>query len=114
MDEFEFCLKSISYFFGMFFEGKECKVGDVVRVLSKVIIFLKVLFVVFCYLIGLVLFDLLELVDKKRLVEDYDGLEVFKKKFFVLKFGESLKLYFINLGFFIFLFERFFFDWFEF
>lgn len=79
MDELEFCLKSISYPLGMLLEGKERKAGDVVRVSSKAITLPKVPFAALCYLTGLALFDSLELVDKKRLAEDYDGLEAFKR-----------------------------------
>ncbi|WP_367884677.1 hypothetical protein [Thermococcus sp. JCM 11816] len=73
MDELEFCLKSISYPLGMLLEGKERKAGDVVRVSSKAITLPKVPFAALCYLTGVALFDSLELVDKKRLAEDYEG-----------------------------------------
>lgn len=116
MDELEFCLKSISYPpLGMLLEGKERKAGDVVRVSSKAITLPKVPFAALCYLTGVALFDSLELVDKKRLAEDYEGgLETFKKKLLASKLGESLKPYLTNPGLFISPFERLSFDWLEF
>ncbi|MBP1911800.1 hypothetical protein [Thermococcus stetteri] len=114
MDELEFCLKSISYPLGMLLEGKELKTGDAVRVSSKAITLPKVPFAALCYLTGLALFDSLELVDKKRLAEDYDRLEAFKKKLLSSKLREALKPYFENPGLFVSPLERLSLDWLEF
>ncbi|AMQ18957.1 hypothetical protein [Thermococcus peptonophilus] len=114
MDELEFCLKSISYPLGMLLEGKERKTEDAVRVSRETITLPEVPFGALCYLTGLALFDSLELVDKKRLAEDYDRLEVFKKKLLASKLGENLKPYLTNPGLLISPLERLSFDWLEF
>lgn len=114
MDELEFCVKSISYPLGMLLEGKERKAGDAVRVSKDSITIPEVPFGALCYLVGIALFDSLEIVDKKRLAGDYDRLEAFKRKLLSSKLGETLRLYFDSPGLFISPFGRLSIDWLEF
>jgi len=114
MDELEFCLKSISYPLGMLLEGLERKAGELVRVTKETITLPELPFAALCYLAGIALYDSLDLVDKKRLSNDYDSLERFRKKLLNSKLGEALRPYLESPGRYVSPGERLSVDWLEF
>ncbi|WP_297465247.1 hypothetical protein [Thermococcus sp.] len=98
MDELEFCVKSLSYPLGMLLENLERKEGELISVTRRAITLPKLPFAALCYLTGIALFDSLDLVDKKRLSNDYDSLEVFRRKLLNSKLGEALRPYLESPG----------------
>ncbi|WP_456367358.1 hypothetical protein [Thermococcus sp.] len=98
MDELEFCVKSLSYPLGMLLEGLERKEGELISVTRRAITLPKLPFAALCYLTGRALYDSLDLVDKKRLSNDYDSLEAFRRKLLGSKLGEVLRPYLESPG----------------
>ncbi|ASI98243.1 hypothetical protein [Thermococcus celer] len=101
MDELEFCVKSLSYPLGMILERLERKNGEKVRVGPGSIELPDVPFPALCYLTAVALFDSLDLVDRKRLQDDYDAIERFREKLLTSKLGEGLGNYLKNPGLYV-------------
>ncbi len=114
MDELEFCVKSLSYPLGMLLENLERKEGELISVTKKAITMPRIPFAALCYLTGIALFDSLDLVDKKRLSNDYDSLEAVRRKLLNSKLGEALRPYLESPGMYISPGERLSIDWLEF
>ncbi|NJE30518.1 hypothetical protein E3E38_05570 [Thermococcus sp. 18S1] len=114
MDELEFCIKGMSYPLGMLLEGSERRHGEFVRVTRNCITLPKVPFAALCYLTGIALYDSLDLVDKKRLQNDYRALELFRRKMLGSKLGDALAPYMESPGRHISPGERLAIDWLEF
>ncbi|NJE05915.1 hypothetical protein E3E36_07105 [Thermococcus sp. M36] len=114
MDELEFCIKSLSYPLGTLLEGLERRRGELVNVRRDVIILPEAPFAALCYLTGIALFDALDLVDKKRLQDDYGAIEGFRKKLLNSKLGERLRPYLESPGRYISPGDRLSIDWLEF
>ncbi|ASJ08556.1 hypothetical protein A3L11_04635 [Thermococcus siculi] len=114
MDELEFCVKSLTYPLGMLLEGKERRAGNTVRITRDAITLPRIPFAALCYLTGIALFDSLDLVDKKRLGNDYDSLETFRGKLLNSKLGEALRPYLESPGRHVSPGDRLAVDWLEF
>lgn len=114
MDELEFCVKSLSYPLGMLLEGMERAPGKSVRVTKNRITLPDVPFAALCYLTGIALYDSLDLVDKKRLQNDYETLEQFRAKMLDSKLGDVLRPYLESPGLYVSPGERLAVDWLEF
>ncbi|ASJ11789.1 hypothetical protein [Thermococcus thioreducens] len=114
MDELEFCIKSLSYPLGMLLEGLERREGEKVEVKEGLITLPRAPFAALCYLTGIALFDALDIVDKKRLGDDYGAIEGFCKKLLNSKLGARLKPYLESPGRYISPGEGLSIDWLEF
>ncbi|WP_297490643.1 hypothetical protein [Thermococcus sp.] len=93
MDELEFCVKSLSYPIGMLLEGRERVEGERARIEGGRIVLPMVPFPARCYLAGLVLFNSVDEVDRKRLYDDLAAFESFKLKLLSSKMGKALRPY---------------------
>ena len=93
MDELEFCVKSLSYPLGMVLENLERKEGQRAEIRGRRLILPEVPFPAKCYLAALVIFESLDAVDRKRLSDDYMGLEEFRGKILSSKLGELVGEY---------------------
>ncbi|WP_456365559.1 hypothetical protein [Thermococcus sp.] len=93
MDELEFCVKSLSYPLGMLLEGRERVKGERARIEGNRIVLPRVPFPAKCYLAGLVLFNSIDEVDRKRLYDDLAAFESFRLKLLSSKMGKGLRPY---------------------
>ncbi|NJE03658.1 hypothetical protein [Thermococcus sp. MV11] len=114
MDELEFCVKSLSYPLGMLLEGLERREGEKVKVGRGFMILPKVPFAALCYLTSIALFDALDMVDRKRLNDNYDSIEGFRRKMLGSKLGERLRPYLESPGRYVSPGERLTVNWLEF
>jgi len=93
MDELEFCVKSLSYPLGMLLEGRGSGEGERGRIEGGRIVLPKAPFPARCYLAGLILFNSIDEVDRKRLYDDLAAFESFKLKLLSSKMGKILRPY---------------------
>ncbi|CAD5243547.1 hypothetical protein [Thermococcus camini] len=114
MDELEFCIKSLSYPLGMLLEGSKRRHGEFVRVTRNCVTLPGAPFAALCYLTGIALYDSLDLVDKKRLQNDYRAIERFRMKMLGSKLRDVLRHYMESPGLHISPGERLAIDWLEF
>ncbi|NJD99962.1 hypothetical protein E3E26_09250 [Thermococcus sp. LS1] len=114
MDELEFCLKSLSYPLGMLLERLERRNGKVVTVSKETLTLPEIPFVVKCYLTAVALFESLDIVDKKRLSDDYKAIEEFRLKILHSKLGEGVAEYLTDPGRYLLISEHLAIDWLEF
>ncbi|WP_258083096.1 hypothetical protein [Thermococcus thermotolerans] len=114
MDELEFCVKSISYPLGMILERLERREGEKVEVREGFITLPRAPFAALCYLTGIALFDALDIVDKKRLGDDYGAIEGFRKKLLSSTLGARLRPYLESPGRYVSPGEGLSIDWLEF
>jgi len=114
MDGLEFCVKSLSYPLGMGLEGLKRRKAKEVKVGKGVLDLPELPFPALCYLTTVALFDALDMVDKKRLQDDYAAVERFRKKLLNSRAGEGLRPYLESPGRYVSPGERVSIDWLEF
>ncbi|ASJ03991.1 hypothetical protein [Thermococcus barossii] len=90
MDELEFCIKSMSYPLGMCVENLLREEGGTLTISGNALLLPKIPFAAKCYLTGLLLFASLDVVDRKRLSDDYQKLEEFKQKILNSELGKTV------------------------
>ncbi|WP_297500731.1 hypothetical protein [Thermococcus sp.] len=93
MDELEFCLKSLSYPLGMLLEGMKRSEGPMVIVEGQHITIPRVPFAARCYLLARAFYESLDVVDRKRLADDWAYIEDFAKRVISSPLGERLRDY---------------------
>jgi hypothetical protein len=93
MRELELCIKSLSYPLGMLIEGKELRDGDVVSMRGNTLTIPPGPFGGRCILTAEFLFRSLDVVDRKRLGDDYRRIEKFRDKLLSSTLGDSIREY---------------------
>ncbi|WP_297507505.1 hypothetical protein [Thermococcus sp.] len=93
MDELEFCLKSLSYPLGMLLEGMERDEGPMVIIEGRYVTLPRVPFAVRCYLLARALYESLDVVDRKRLGDDWAYIEDFARRISSSPLGKKVRDY---------------------
>ncbi|NJE61608.1 hypothetical protein [Thermococcus sp. 21S7] len=93
MDELEFCIKSMSYPLGMSIEGLRRERGRVATISGDTLVVPEAPLAVRCYLTALAVFASLDMVDRKRLSDDYRRFEEFRLKILGSELGNAVGRY---------------------
>lgn len=93
MDELEFCIKSMSYPLGMPIENLRRERGRVATISGDTLVVPEAPLAVGCYLTALVVFASLDVVDRKRLSDDYQRFEEFRLKILGSELGNAVGKY---------------------
>ncbi|NJE09613.1 hypothetical protein E3E25_01520 [Thermococcus sp. MAR1] len=93
MDELEFCIKSMSYPLGMPIENLRRERGRVATISRDRVVVPEAPLVAQCYLTALLVFASLDVVDRKRLSDDYRRFEEFKVKILGSELGNAVGKY---------------------